>query len=51
MIQWSTITDNVALNFKALDPNVKIAYAEHEWDSESFEIGLEKLRQVVSNVF
>jgi len=33
-------------NFKALDPNVKIAYAEHEWDKKSFDVGLEKLAQV-----
>ncbi|KAF8808398.1 hypothetical protein BYT27DRAFT_7096914, partial [Phlegmacium glaucopus] len=33
-----------------LNPNVKIAYTEHEWDKESFDISFEKFGQVVSNV-
>ncbi|KIK36504.1 hypothetical protein CY34DRAFT_94238, partial [Suillus luteus UH-Slu-Lm8-n1] len=31
-----------------LDPNVKLAYAEHQWDKESFDIGLKSFEQIVS---
>lgn len=32
----------------ALDPNVKVAYAQQKWDKNSFGIGLKSLEQVVS---
>lgn len=35
----------------ALDPNVKVAYSEHQWDTESFKIGLKDLEQVVCLIF
>jgi hypothetical protein len=34
----------------ALDPNVKVAYAQQRWDKNSFDIGLESLKQVVSTL-
>ena len=31
----------------ALDPNLKLAYAEAKWDLEYFQAGLAQLKQVV----
>ena len=39
------ITDN---NGTALDPNVKVAYAEHQWDKLSCDTGLKKFKEIVS---
>ena len=39
------ITDN---NSTALDPNVKVAYAEHQWDKLSCDTGLKKFEEIVS---
>lgn len=33
--------------FEALNPNVKIAYAKHQWDKVSLNVGLDRLRQVI----
>ncbi|KAG1842747.1 hypothetical protein DFJ58DRAFT_731906 [Suillus subalutaceus] len=44
--KWYHNTEDTDVYFicLALDPNVKIAYAKHQWDKASFEIGLDKLR-------
>jgi len=42
----SDITDN---NGAALDPNIKVAYTEHQWDKPSFDAGLKKFEEIVSN--
>ena len=36
------------LNPLALDPNVKVAYAQHHWGDDSFNAGLKMLEDVVS---
>ncbi|KAG2035645.1 hypothetical protein BDR03DRAFT_1012331 [Suillus americanus] len=35
----------------ALDPNVKLAYAEHQWDKESFNIGLKSFEQIFDKYY
>ncbi|KAJ8587614.1 hypothetical protein M405DRAFT_863611 [Rhizopogon salebrosus TDB-379] len=35
----------------ALDPNVKVAYAQQKWDKNSFDIGLESLKQVFDDYY
>jgi hypothetical protein len=44
----SDTTDN---DGAALDPNVKVAYAEHQWDKPSFDAGLKKFEEIVSNLW
>jgi hypothetical protein len=41
------LTDN---NSTALNPNVKVAYAEYQWDKPSFDTGLKKFEEIVSNL-
>src|SRR5436190_2575855 len=35
------------ISYVALDPSIKLAYAEQEWETEYFERGREQLEQVV----
>ncbi|KAG2090512.1 hypothetical protein BD769DRAFT_1679641 [Suillus cothurnatus] len=42
---------HVTSSFEALNPNVKIAYAEHQWDKVSFNVGLDRLRQVFDEYY
>lgn len=34
-------------NSQALDPNIKLAYAEGKWDVEYYELGVQALEKVV----
>ena len=44
-------SDNTNNNGAALDPNVQVVYAEHMWDKPSFDAGLKKFEEIVSNLW
>ncbi|KAG1870482.1 hypothetical protein C8R48DRAFT_670840 [Suillus tomentosus] len=52
-VKWyhKTKDTNICFICLALDPNVKIAYAEHQWDKVSFNVGLDRLRQVFNEYY
>jgi hypothetical protein len=37
----------LTFQFQALDPNIKLAYAEGKWDAEYYEMGVKALENVV----
>jgi hypothetical protein len=36
------------MTFQALDPNIKMAYAEDKWQEEFYSASLQRLEEVVS---
>jgi len=49
MIHKNDVSELMSLlNPPALDPNVKVAYAQHHWGDDSFNVGLKMLKEVVS---
>ncbi|KAG2746077.1 hypothetical protein P692DRAFT_20741060, partial [Suillus brevipes Sb2] len=51
--KWYDKTKDTSTYFicLALDPNVKLAYAEHQWDKESFDIGLKSFEQIFDEYY